>query len=66
MQATNEYLTTSQLAERFQTPESTVRYWRHTGYGPPGVKIGRRVLYRVADVQEWERAIRRDAAGGAR
>lgn len=55
-----EYLTTAQLAQRFCTAESSVRWWRHTGYGPRGVKVGRRVLYRLTEVQEWEQTIRAD------
>ena len=39
------YLTTAEVAERYRTAASTVRYWRHKGYGPRGVKVGRRVLY---------------------
>lgn len=58
MAGNSEYLTTGQVAERFCTAESTIRYWRSIGYGPHGVKFGRRVLYRLADVQEWEQAIR--------
>ncbi len=50
----NEWLTTRQVAERYRTAESTIRYWRHGGYGPMGVRIGRRVLYRRSDVEAWE------------
>lgn len=51
----NKFLTTDEVAERFRTSASTVRYWRHVGdYGPRGVKIGRRVLYDLAEVERWE------------
>jgi hypothetical protein len=53
---TGHFMTTSDLAERLKTPQSTVRYWRYTGYGPPGLKVGRRVLYRVTDVEGGSRA----------
>lgn len=49
----DDYLTTEQVAQRFHTAPSTVRYWRHIGTGPQGVRIGRRVLYPVAGVQRW-------------
>ncbi len=34
-------------------PEATWRYWRHRGYGPPAVRIGRRIFYREADIDAW-------------
>lgn len=37
-------LTTDEVAERFRTSPSTVRYWRHLGIGPAGIRVGRRVL----------------------
>lgn len=46
-------LTTAEVAEICRTSPATVRYWRHTGYGPQGVKIGRRVLYSAAAVEAW-------------
>lgn len=39
------FLTTDEVAERYRTVPGTVRYWRHVGYGPKGVKVGRRILY---------------------
>jgi Helix-turn-helix domain len=49
------WLTTKQVADRYpHTSESTVRYWRHMGTGPRGVKIGRKVLYRLSAVLAWE------------
>lgn len=46
-------MTTQELAELLRAPVSTVRYWRHIGYGPAGIKVGRRVLYRRDDVESW-------------
>ncbi|MEV4936311.1 helix-turn-helix domain-containing protein [Streptomyces zaomyceticus] len=42
---TARYYTTAEVATRYRTAQSTVRYWRQIGYGPRGVKIGRRYLY---------------------
>lgn len=49
----SKYLTTVEVAEKCRTATETARYWRHIGYGPPSFKIGRRVLYRVEDVEAW-------------
>ena len=59
------HLTTSEVARDLRQPESTVRYWRHIGYGPPSFKLGRRVLYREADVIAWLDSVR-GAQDGAR
>lgn len=49
-----EYLTTKDVATRYRTAPSTVRYWRHIGYGPKGIKVGRRILYSPAEIQRFE------------
>lgn len=48
-----QYLTTTEVAELCRTSPDTVRYWRHTGKGPRSFKVGRRVLYQRADVDQW-------------
>ena len=48
------YLTTDEVAERFRTSPATVRYWVHVGYGPASIKVGRRRLYPVAEVESFE------------
>ena len=48
-----KYLTTSELVVRLRTSPETVRYWRYISYGPPGIKVGRRVLYSSTDVERW-------------
>ena len=42
-------LTTEEVAALFRTRPATVRYRRHIGIGPTGVKAGRRVLYDEAE-----------------
>ncbi|GAT81075.1 DNA-binding protein [Streptomyces sp. F-3] len=54
MAARTRYLTTKEVAARFRAAESTVRYWRLTGFGPKGIKVGRRVLYPEDAVDAWE------------
>ncbi|GAA3785529.1 helix-turn-helix transcriptional regulator [Micromonospora maritima] len=51
--ALDEYLTTEEVARVTRTSPSTVRYWRHIGKGPRGVKRGRRVLYPASAVAAW-------------
>ena len=58
------WLRTEDLAERFHTSPGTIRYWRHTGYGPAGTRFGKRVLYDVAVVTEWEATRVETAAQG--
>lgn len=58
----SHYLTTAEFAELARASEGTVRYWRHTGYGPSGFRVGRRVLYARADVERWLSGLRTAAA----
>jgi hypothetical protein len=51
----DRYLTTAEVAERYRTVPGTVRYWRHSGTGPRGTKIGRKVLYLLSECIAWER-----------
>jgi predicted DNA-binding transcriptional regulator AlpA len=55
--ADDRWLTTRDLAQRYQSPPSTIRQWRFQGSGPRGVKIGRKVLYRLSEVLRWEKAL---------
>jgi predicted DNA-binding transcriptional regulator AlpA len=44
-------------------PENTLRFWRHQGTGPKSAKLGRRVVYREADVLAWvEEQFTKDAS----
>jgi predicted DNA-binding transcriptional regulator AlpA len=36
-----------------RAPVATLRYWRHLGTGPNSFRLGRRVLYRRADLRAW-------------
>jgi excisionase family DNA binding protein len=59
-----EYMTTAELAELLRAPQETVRYWRHLGKGPKCFKVGRRVLYPVADVRAWLKELEASATNG--
>lgn len=52
--APNPWLDTDQLAAHLNVPPATVRYWRHTGTGPPAHKLGRRVRYHTTDIATWQ------------
>lgn len=48
-------LTTQQLVQRLGFASITLQFWRSQSVGIPFVKMGRRVFYRLADVQRHER-----------
>lgn len=57
-----DYLSPTELAEMLGVPVATVYAWRHVGYGPPGMKLGRHVRFRRADVETWvEARVRADS-----
>lgn len=60
-----DYLTTKEVAARYRRPVPTIRYWRHTGYGPKGVKVGSGVLYPRAEIESFDRQLAREAAGAS-
>ena len=60
------YLTLNEVAEHYRTTEATVRYWRHKGYGPKGVKVGARVLYPLSEIDRFDREIAQQASEEAR
>ncbi|MGJ6961147.1 helix-turn-helix transcriptional regulator [Streptosporangium sp. G11] len=59
------FSTTAEVAARYRTSPSTVRYWRHAGIGPHGVKIGTKVLYRESELIRWELAREAEQNGAA-
>jgi excisionase family DNA binding protein len=50
---TDQLLTIDQLSTFLQVSVQTIYRWRTTGTGPPGMKVGRHVRYRRADVDKW-------------
>jgi predicted DNA-binding transcriptional regulator AlpA len=51
---TTRHLSPADLAEREGVPLETVYGWNKTRTGPPFMKVGRHVRYRLADVIAWE------------
>jgi len=48
-----EFFSTEGLARYLGVPAATVKAWRHKGTGPRGLRVGRYVRYRRADVEHW-------------
>jgi predicted DNA-binding transcriptional regulator AlpA len=53
MDISTDLLTTAEVAVITRAPVSTVRYWRHLGTGPRSFRLGRRVVYRRHEVEQW-------------
>lgn len=49
----DEFETTEQVAERLGLAVITLEQWRSKGKGPAHVKMGRRVMYERAAVDQW-------------
>lgn len=51
-----QFLTPAQLSDRWgnRIGPRTLANWRSQGNGPPFVKIGGAIAYRLADVEAWE------------
>lgn len=65
--AGDEIIGTIEVSQMTGLPKGTLRYFRSTNQGPASFTLGRRVVYRLSEVQRWiaeqERATRR--GGGA-
>ncbi|QCW28559.1 helix-turn-helix domain-containing protein [Lysobacter enzymogenes] len=49
-------LRSSELADRWQLTECTVRKWRSNNLGPEYIKVGGSIRYRLDDVLRYEQA----------
>lgn len=49
----DDLLTVVETSDRLRKPVNTLYAWRHRGYGPPAIKVGRTLLYRRGDVDDW-------------
>jgi predicted DNA-binding transcriptional regulator AlpA len=50
----HDILTLAEVADMTRMTPATLRYWRSVGAGgPDSFKLGRRVMYRRADVEKW-------------
>ncbi|ERG63792.1 hypothetical protein L332_04905 [Agrococcus pavilionensis RW1] len=46
-------LTEQELAAAMNYSRKTLQYWRQSGQGPPFIRLGRQVRYRVGEVVKW-------------
>ena len=58
------FLTIDDLSERWKRPKAAVYGLRHRREGPPAIRIGRELRFRLTDVEAWENA-RREGDGHA-
>jgi hypothetical protein len=49
----DDLLLLSEVAEITRRSIDTLRWLRHRGEGPPGFRMGRRVVFRRGAVMEW-------------
>ncbi|MGI8615291.1 MAG: helix-turn-helix transcriptional regulator [Actinomycetota bacterium] len=63
---TAEWISPEGLAVWLGVPRSTIYEWRLKGTGPAGVKVGKHVRFRRAEVERWlaERAHEERARAG--
>ncbi len=63
-----DYLTISEVADRLRTTKSALYTQHHRGMAPGalGVKVGRRILWRVSDLESWYDKKAAEAAAEAR
>jgi predicted DNA-binding transcriptional regulator AlpA len=61
----SEFPDANRLEKATGIKASTWRYWAHIGFGPPSFKLGRRRVWRWADVLAWI-ADQEATTGGAR
>jgi excisionase family DNA binding protein len=55
--ATEPLLSPDEVAVFLGIPVKTLYQWRYKGVGPRGLRIGRHVRYRSADVEAWLREV---------
>jgi len=51
----NVHLNQQQLAKRWDISEGSLERWRSIGIGPQFLKINTRILYRLEDIENYER-----------
>lgn len=63
----SQLLNPSNTAQMLCISELTLRKWRWEGNGPSFIKVGRKVAYRLEDIQEWvEKRVRRSTSDTGR
>jgi len=60
----SELLLTPEAALHLRVTPATLKLWRLRGIGPRFVKLGRRVAYRLADLESYLVACERQSTSG--
>jgi hypothetical protein len=55
-----KHLGEAAAAKKLGVSKGTLANWRWRKYGPPFLKIGRRIEYLDSDIEEWRTAQRQD------
>lgn len=58
---TVKHLNQAELADRWDLSQRTLERWRVIGWGPCFLKIGGRVVYRLEDIEAYERQHMRES-----
>ena len=53
MEPNQAYVTEKEIARKLGLVPETLQAWRRTAKGPPFVKLGRAIRYRLKDVEAW-------------
>jgi predicted DNA-binding transcriptional regulator AlpA len=61
----DDLLLLPEVAEITRRSIDTLRWLRHRGEGPPGFRMGRRVVFRRGAVMEWIAQQEREQLGGS-
>jgi predicted DNA-binding transcriptional regulator AlpA len=62
--SSDDLLLLPEVAEITRRSIDTLRWLRHRGEGPPGFRMGRRVVFRRGAVMEWIAQQEREQLGG--
>ena len=57
-----EFMLLEEVAALTRQSQSTLRWLRHCGTGPPAVKVGRRLLFRRSGVLAWIKQLEQEQA----
>jgi predicted DNA-binding transcriptional regulator AlpA len=63
--SSDDLLLLPEVAEITRRSVDTLRWLRHRGEGPPGFRMGRRVVFRRGSVMEWIAQQEREQLGGS-
>lgn len=58
-------LSAKEAASYLSTTEGTLSQWRHRGEGPPFLRMGRKIAYRIETLDSWLRELEGQQVGGS-